>query len=110
MSLYTNTEEHKKLMALFSQCQGDPVKIFHTLAVAEAQSAKADKEDADTSYRVCLFKLKQKTPTDPSIFACHMIAGDYSKGDSDVDSDNDTAGDGGVTQIQTLTTSTRTEK
>ena len=84
MSKYITSEEHRRLATLFNKCGGDLDKIFAALEEEEA-------EHKVENYRVSLHKLKQKAPRDGTIFACHMIAGDYG-GDSELllkDEDDD---------------------
>lgn len=71
MSIYTNSDEHKRLIAIFTRCEGNPHRIFYEMT--ESSSFE------DKNYFVCLEKLTQKAATGAMIFACHMIAGDYSE-------------------------------
>mmetsp|Transcript_7250 Transcript_7250/g.12188 ORF Transcript_7250/g.12188 Transcript_7250/m.12188 type:complete len:90 (-) Transcript_7250:1583-1852(-) len=71
MSIYTNTDEHQRLAALFSRCSGD----LNSIAVALLK----DEEWAE--YRVDEQQLRQKFPRDATMFACHMISGDFGRRD-----------------------------
>lgn len=71
MSIYTNTGEHQRLAALFSRCGGDLTSI--------AAALLQDEEWAE--YRVDEQQLRQKFPRDATMFACHMISGDFGKRD-----------------------------
>jgi hypothetical protein len=77
MSFYVNTEEHQRLVALFSQCGGDPVKMHKALSESPSEAEAEAGQQGGCRYRVSLTRLQQKAPTDATIFACHVIAGDY---------------------------------
>ena len=68
-SIYTNTDEHQRLAALYSRCGGDLNKVAAALST----------EDEWAEYRVDERELRQKFPRDATIFACHMLAGDFGK-------------------------------
>lgn len=57
--------EHKRLMEIYTKCQGD-LDLLHCVLLKEAEE-----------YHVSLEILKRKSPTNAAIFAHHIIAGDY---------------------------------
>lgn len=74
MSIYTNTDEHQTLVTLYKECGGDLQKV----------AAALNEDEQWLPYRVDTAKLRQKFPKDATIFACHMIRGDFGKCDPDV--------------------------
>lgn len=77
-SPYTSTEEHRQLAALFDSLGGELQAL--QAALAEEQWAR---------YRVHPPLLRHKLAKDAAIFACHMIAGDYSRSEPDSDGDDE---------------------